>query len=98
MWRGKKHKLFLFKCNYTDRSLLARLLFDIVNALHGLLLFLVLVVFRARIKRELAGKKLCCCLHAPEHWRNKVDIEHQRLNENDEEGTMAFNSTTEGGN
>lgn len=70
------------------------LFFDVINALHGFLLFLILVVFRARVKRELAGKRLCCCLHAPEHWRDNVDVEHQRLNENDDEGTLNFNTTT----
>lgn len=89
-----KQNSFIGDDHFLIGKTLFRLFFDIINGLQGLLLFLVLVVFRGRVKRELAGKKLCFCLHAPEHWRDNIDIEHQRLDDNDDEGTLAFGHHT----
>jgi len=51
---------------------------DVVNALHGVLIFLVLILWRSRIKRELAGRKLCC-FRCPARWADVDDIEQEQL-------------------
>lgn len=45
---------------------------DAVNALHGALIFLVLIIFRKRVRRELAGKQICWCCRIPPEWK-KID-------------------------
>lgn len=43
-----------------------------MNALHGALIFLVLIIFRKRVRRELAGKQICWCCRIPPEWK-KID-------------------------
>ncbi|CAO1435791.1 unnamed protein product [Diamesa serratosioi] len=54
---------------------------DCVNCLHGVLIFLVLIVFRKRIKKELANKKVLW-FKVPNEWADTQDDEQQCL-END---------------
>uniref|UniRef100_A0A336LVQ9 CSON002509 protein n=1 Tax=Culicoides sonorensis TaxID=179676 RepID=A0A336LVQ9_CULSO len=66
------------------------LLCDVINALHGVLIFFVLIMWRSRIKRELGGKNILG-YKCPTAWSNVTDIEHEHLN-NDEGRTMDLKS------
>uniref|UniRef100_A0A182JL93 G-protein coupled receptors family 2 profile 2 domain-containing protein n=1 Tax=Anopheles atroparvus TaxID=41427 RepID=A0A182JL93_ANOAO len=57
---------------------------DAVNCLHGVLIFFVLIVWRQRIKRELANRRLFC-LHAPARWAQLQDDEQEHLHEDGRE-------------
>lgn len=57
---------------------------DAVNCLHGVLIFFVLIVWRQRIKRELAARRLFC-LQAPAHWGQLKDDEQEHLHEDGRE-------------
>lgn len=49
---------------------------DAFNCLHGVLIFFVLVVWRRRIKKELANKEILCYT-CPSHWANVEDDEEE---------------------
>lgn len=51
---------------------------QIVSAIHGLFIFLVLVVWRERVRKELAGKRILC-FTCPHSWADAVNIEEERL-------------------
>lgn len=51
---------------------------DAFNCLHGVLIFLVLVVWRQRIRKELAGKRILCFM-CPAKWANVNDEEEMCL-------------------
>jgi hypothetical protein len=53
---------------------------DAINCLHGVLVFLILVLWRQRIRKELAGKKLFC-ITCPEKWADVDDDEEVCLSE-----------------
>lgn len=54
---------------------------DFFNCLHGVLTFFILIVWRRRIRKELAGKKILC-FRAPESWSN-VESDEQDLKSDD---------------
>ncbi|XP_060536474.1 G-protein coupled receptor Mth2-like [Cylas formicarius] len=54
--------------------------FDVLNIMQGLLIFLVLVVFRKRVRRALASKGLCN-LRFPSSWRFLEDDENEEEDE-----------------
>lgn len=63
------------------------LLPDVLNSLHGLGVFLVLVVGRRRVRKELAGKRILGCCTAPAAWANAdADSEEGGLHEDGEDG------------
>ncbi|XP_055684881.1 G-protein coupled receptor Mth2-like isoform X1 [Lutzomyia longipalpis] len=80
----------VFSYSYGDNSWFW-IVVDIVNSLHGLLIFLILVVWRQRVRKELAGRKICC-IRAPDSWQYGEDAEHERLNE--EEGSQIITTAT----
>jgi len=47
---------------------------DFINALQGVLIFLILVAFRKRALRGLASQKLGC-IHLPPQWKTLQDEE-----------------------
>uniref|UniRef100_A0A182VWZ4 G-protein coupled receptors family 2 profile 2 domain-containing protein n=1 Tax=Anopheles minimus TaxID=112268 RepID=A0A182VWZ4_9DIPT len=51
---------------------------DAVNCLHGVLIFFVLIVWRQRIKRELANRWVFC-FRAPARWAELKDDEQEHL-------------------
>uniref|UniRef100_A0A182JSW5 G-protein coupled receptors family 2 profile 2 domain-containing protein n=1 Tax=Anopheles christyi TaxID=43041 RepID=A0A182JSW5_9DIPT len=53
---------------------------DAVNCLHGVLIFFVLIVWRQRIKRELANRWLFC-FRAPARWAELKDDEQEHLHD-----------------
>ncbi|XP_052869682.1 probable G-protein coupled receptor Mth-like 11 [Anopheles cruzii] len=53
---------------------------DAVNCLHGVLIFFVLIVWRQRIKRELANRRVFC-FRAPARWAELKDDEQEHLHE-----------------
>ncbi|CAH1102868.1 unnamed protein product [Psylliodes chrysocephalus] len=53
---------------------------DIFNALQGFVIFLILVVFRKKIKRSLASRKFYK-LQFPVYWKNDKDSECEELEE-----------------
>uniref|UniRef100_A0A182TDA2 G-protein coupled receptors family 2 profile 2 domain-containing protein n=1 Tax=Anopheles melas TaxID=34690 RepID=A0A182TDA2_9DIPT len=53
---------------------------DAVNCLHGVLIFFVLIVWRQRIKRELANRWVFC-FRAPARWAELKDDEQEHLHE-----------------
>lgn len=57
---------------------------DSFNCLHGVLAFFVLIIWRQRIRKELAGKMICGYV-CPGRWAD-VDDEEQVCLEN--EGNM----------
>lgn len=60
---------------------------DFFNCLHGILAFCVLILWRQRIRKELAGKQICCII-CPAHWAD-VDDDEQVCLEGDE-GNLAW--------
>lgn len=50
-----------------------------MNGLHGVLIFCVLVLCRRRIRKELAGKRILCCM-APASWSQIEYPEEEHLN------------------
>lgn len=54
---------------------------DLLNALQGILIFLVLVVFRKRVRRSLATKSICN-MRFPNSWRYLEDEEMESAEEN----------------
>lgn len=60
------------------------ILVDAVNCLHGVLIFFVLIVWRQRIKRELATRQLFC-LRAPARWAQLKDDEQEHLHDDGRE-------------
>lgn len=54
------------------------LIADIVNVLHGLGVFVVLVVCRRRIRQELANKRILC-FRTPASWATERDSEERGL-------------------
>lgn len=56
------------------------LIADVINGLHGLLIFFVLVVWRRKIRRELAGKRILC-FRAPASWAEVENPEEEQLND-----------------
>lgn len=54
---------------------------DIINALHGVVIFAVLVIFRKRVHKELGGKTICCCWQVPQTWKKIGDTEVGELSE-----------------
>lgn len=56
-----------------------RIFTDIVNGLQGFLNFIVLVVWRKRIRKELAGKNIFC-FKGPDKWSELKDSEEEELN------------------
>lgn len=54
------------------------LLIDSINCLHGVLIFLVLIVWRQRIKRELSGRWILC-FRGPASWSELRDDEQEQL-------------------
>lgn len=63
---------------------------DVINCLHGVLIFVVLILMRSRIKRELAGRSICFCYRAPLHWSEVQDDEQEVLDNAFEEGRQMF--------
>lgn len=61
-----------------------RLLIDSINCLHGVLIFLVLIVWRQRIKRELSGRRILC-FRGPASWSELRDDEQEQLAADDGE-------------
>lgn len=60
---------------------------DLLNSLHGLGVFLVLVVGRRRVRKELAGKRILCCCTAPTSWADAdADSEEGGLHEDGKNG------------
>lgn len=57
---------------------------DSFNCLHGVLVFFVLVIWRQRIRKELAGKKILCYV-CPAKWAD-VDDEEEICLENEGKG------------
>ncbi|XP_037029890.1 G-protein coupled receptor Mth2-like [Bradysia coprophila] len=53
---------------------------DILNALHGVLIFCVLVVWRRRVRKELANRRIFC-LRTPASWAENRDPEEEQLND-----------------
>ncbi|XP_052890238.1 probable G-protein coupled receptor Mth-like 11 [Anopheles moucheti] len=53
---------------------------DAVNCLHGVLIFFVLIVWRQRIKRELANRWVIC-FRAPARWAELKDDEQEHLHD-----------------
>ncbi|XP_056646704.1 G-protein coupled receptor Mth2-like [Diorhabda sublineata] len=53
---------------------------DIVNALQGVIIFLLLVIFRKTIKRTLANRKFIVWRFPPQ-WKNERDSECEELDE-----------------
>ncbi|ENN70801.1 hypothetical protein D910_03663 [Dendroctonus ponderosae] len=51
-----------------------KFILDLVNTLQGVLIFLILVVFRKRVRRELANKNLCN-IKFPNSWKYLEDEE-----------------------
>ncbi|XP_050306142.1 G-protein coupled receptor Mth2-like isoform X2 [Anthonomus grandis grandis] len=64
---------------FFERSEVLKVLFidipHILNMLQGWLAFLILVVYRVRIRKLLAQKTFCCYLHFPRSWTALVDKE-----------------------
>ncbi|KAJ8982914.1 hypothetical protein NQ317_004568 [Molorchus minor] len=59
----------------------SRVVPDAINALQGLLIFLLLVVFRKRTVRALANKKILGWVKLPASWRYAQDDECEELEE-----------------
>lgn len=57
-----------------------RFITDILNALHGVLIFCVLVVWRRRVRKELANRRIIC-LKTPASWAENRDPEEEQLND-----------------
>lgn len=55
---------------------------DSLNCLHGVLLFCVLIVWRQRIRKELANRKILC-FTCPSKWANIDDDEEEVCLENE---------------
>lgn len=47
-----------------------------VGFIHGIFIFLVLVVWRERVRRELSGKRILC-FTCPESWADAVNVEEE---------------------
>lgn len=47
---------------------------DSFNCLHGVLVFFVLIIWRQRIRRELAGQRILC-VYCPSKWADEDDEE-----------------------
>lgn len=72
--------LIPFFLNLTIKTILNfRIFTDIVNGLQGFLNFIVLVVWRKRIRKELAGKNIFC-FKGPDKWSDLKDSEEEELN------------------
>ncbi|KAG5872047.1 hypothetical protein JTB14_037328 [Gonioctena quinquepunctata] len=54
---------------------------DSLNALEGLIIFLILVVFRKKVVRSLANRKFLMFLRLPAKWRELKDSECDELEE-----------------
>nr|XP_023027617.1 G-protein coupled receptor Mth2-like [Leptinotarsa decemlineata] len=54
---------------------------DALNALVGLIIFLVLVIFRKKVIRSLANRKIFMFLRLPANWREAQDSECEELEE-----------------
>ncbi|XP_018567392.1 G-protein coupled receptor Mth2 [Anoplophora glabripennis] len=54
---------------------------DALNALQGFLIFLILVVFRKKVVRALANKKIFNAVRLPAKWKNAQDDECEELEE-----------------
>ncbi|XP_074037329.1 G-protein coupled receptor Mth2 isoform X2 [Leptinotarsa decemlineata] len=54
---------------------------DALNALVGLIIFLVLVIFRKKVIRSLANRKIFMLLRLPANWREAQDSECEELEE-----------------
>ncbi|KAJ8912563.1 hypothetical protein NQ315_006635 [Exocentrus adspersus] len=54
---------------------------DALNALQGFLIFLILVVFRKKIIRALANKKIFRSIKLPSSWKNAQDDECEDIEE-----------------
>lgn len=54
---------------------------DALNALQGFLIFLILVVFRKKVIRALANKKIFRSVRLPASWKNAQDDECEELEE-----------------
>lgn len=52
---------------------------DYVNALQGVIIFLVLVVFRKRVRRDLARRGGILCGKLPKEWALIPDAEMEEL-------------------
>lgn len=51
---------------------------DAINCLHGVLVFLILIVWRQRIRKELAGKKILG-ITLPSKWANVDDDDEKEI-------------------
>lgn len=51
---------------------------DFINSMQGVLIFLILIIFRKRAVRELAKQGLCC-IHLPAQWKTLQDEECEEL-------------------
>lgn len=62
--------------NYNLRILISffRQITDFVNSIQGVLLFMILVLFRRRVLRLLASKNIICC-QLPTSWNTLHDGE-----------------------
>ncbi|KAH1015233.1 hypothetical protein HUJ05_012997 [Dendroctonus ponderosae] len=70
-------EIFTFILNSDKSSTAGRIvvfILDLVNTLQGVLIFLILVVFRKRVRRELANKNLCN-IKFPNSWKYLEDEE-----------------------
>lgn len=56
---------------------------DFINALQGVLIFLILVAFRKRALRGLAKRGLCC-IHLPQQWKTLQDEECDEIVEEEQ--------------
>lgn len=63
-----------------NKCIYFRIITDIFNALQGFVIFLILVVFRKKIKRSLASRKFYK-LQFPVYWKNDKDSECEELEE-----------------
>lgn len=62
-----------------------RIVTDYINAMQGVIIFLLLVVFRKRVRRELARRHGRCFQKLPREWATMEDEDCEELNEDSEE-------------
>lgn len=67
------------------------MLVDAINILLGLFVFLVLIVWRPRIRKELAGKRILC-FYVPDQWANGGQTDEDCLQQTDHEIIKQSNS------
>uniref|UniRef100_A0A336LS03 CSON002507 protein n=1 Tax=Culicoides sonorensis TaxID=179676 RepID=A0A336LS03_CULSO len=56
-------------------------IFTVLFALQGVLIFLIMVIYRYHVKRKFAGEKFGV-FQFPQHWKNTEDVDRDDINQN----------------